>query len=264
MASCSDGGAPYSVKFAANVGGQPFQCGNSYPNIGTTMTTIQPEDFRLYVHGVSLLRANNEAHPLTLAQDRKWQLQDIALLDFEDGTGQCNTNSPETNMVVTGRAPQHGDYVGVQFTIGVEPSMDHLDSATAAAPLNDPALWWSWSGGYRYVRLDVQSSKNPTWNFHLGAEYCTGAAASAITCKFNDESTVTLMGFNPAQSTVAIDLAALYADSDLDHQVDGVTEFVAGCMSDPMNAQCKPLFNKIGLQFESADPGPAQTVFSVQ
>ena len=142
--------------------------------------------------------------------------------------------------------------------------MDHLNSATAAAPLNDPALWWSWAGGYRYLRLDVQSTKNPLWNFHLGAEYCTGANNTSITCKFDDQATITLMNFNPAQSKVAIDLTALYANSDLDHQIDGVTEFIAGCMTDPMNDQCPPLFGKIGLQFESASPGPAQSVFVVQ
>ncbi len=264
LGGCGDGTAPYTVTFAPIVNGMPFKCGATYTNIGTTNTTIQPLDFRMYVHGVTLIRANGEQHPLALTQDQKWQLQDIALLDFEDGTGLCNTNSPETNFSVVGRAPQHSDYVGVEFTLGVEPTMDHLDSATAAPPLNDPALWWSWAGGYRYLRLDVQSNQNPSWNFHLGAEYCTGANNTAITCKFDDQATITLMSFTPSKSSVAIDLTSLYANSNLDKQPDGVTEFVPGCMSDPMNDQCPPLFNKIGLQFESANPGPAQSVFVVQ
>ena len=135
LAGCSDGTTAYSVTFAPIVNGMPFQCGATYTNIGVTQTTIQPQDFRMYVHGVTLIRANGEQHPLVLTQDKKWQFQDIALLDFEDGTGLCNTASPETNFSVVGRAPQHNDYTGVQFTLGVpadDGSLEFGDRGCAA------------------------------------------------------------------------------------------------------------------------------------
>ena len=36
-------------------------------------------------------------------QDGKWQLDDLALLDFEDGTSSCVNGTPEVNDRVTGR-----------------------------------------------------------------------------------------------------------------------------------------------------------------
>src|SRR5689334_12208816 len=88
LAGCgpgAGGGATYSIGFKALVAGAPFSCQSSYPSIGTSKTTIQPLDFRLYVHGVQLIRANGEPQPLTLKDDGKWQGQGVALLDFEDG-----------------------------------------------------------------------------------------------------------------------------------------------------------------------------------
>ena len=42
-------------------------------------------------------------------------------------------------------------------------------------------MWWSWVGGYRYFKLDVQSTENPEWFFHLGAENCIRLRRQAST-----------------------------------------------------------------------------------
>src|SRR6202012_4485200 len=114
LAGCSSN-PTYTVAFAPLVAGQPFSCSQTYPNIGTSMTTMTPQDFRMYVHDVSLVRAGGQTVPLKLTPDKTWQSETVTLLDFEDGTGQCMTNSPETNFNVVGTAPEHGDYTGVQF-----------------------------------------------------------------------------------------------------------------------------------------------------
>lgn len=251
----------YTIKFNPLVSGMPFSCTASYPNIGTTKTTIEPLDFRMYVHDVALVRAGGATEPLTLKADGKWQAMNIALLDFEDGTGTCMTGTTETNFNVVGSAPTQSDYTGVQFTLGVPMDMDHLDSATAAAPLNTPAMWWSWVGGYRYLRIDVQSLQNESWNFHLGAMDCVMTSPTDITCKYENQAVVALTTFSGTSATISMDLATLYADSDLDHQVDGVTDQVPGCMSGPGDPECPPLFNKVGLSFESTATPPAQTFF---
>ena len=103
LAGCG-GSSTYTVTFAPLVAGAPFSCSQTYPNIGTSMTTMTPMDFRMYVHDVALVRATGESVPLALTPDGKWQDANIALLDFEDGTGSCITNSPETNVTVTGTA----------------------------------------------------------------------------------------------------------------------------------------------------------------
>ncbi len=263
LAGCG-GNSTYTVTFAPLVAGAPFSCTQTYANIGTTKTTIAPMDFRMYVHDVSLVRASGEKVPLALTVDGKWQSATTALLDFEDGSGACMTNSPETNFSVVGTAPAHGDYTAVAFTVGVPADEDHLNAATAMPPLNQPAMWWSWVGGYRYMRLEVQSTKNPTWFFHLGAEACTGASTTSITCKYPDLAVISLASFKANTTKVAMDVATLFADSDLDHQIDGVVDTVPGCMSSTADPECPPLFSKLGLTFESNDPGPPQTFFAVQ
>jgi uncharacterized repeat protein (TIGR04052 family) len=263
LAGCGNSGATYSVTFAPLVAGAPFSCTQAYPNIGTSQTTITPIDFRMYVHNLQLVRASGEKVPLTLKADGKWQDTNIALLDFEDGTGTCMTNSPETNVTVVGTAAQHSDYQGVEFTVGVPADQDHLNAATAMPPLNQPSMWWSWVGGYRYLRIDVASTMNQAWFFHLGAEACTGASNMAITCKYPDLPIIALNGFSATTTRVTLDLATLFADSDLDAQSDPMVDPVTGCMSSTADPECPPLFAKLGLAFESNDAGPAQTFFAV-
>jgi uncharacterized repeat protein (TIGR04052 family) len=208
-----------------------------------------------------LVRASGEKVPLALHVDGVWQNANVAFLDFEDGSGSCMTNSPQTNFNVVGTAPSHSDYTGVAFTVGVPADQDHLNAATAMAPLNEPAMWWSWVGGYRYLRIEVQSTMNPTYFFHLGAEACTGASMTSITCKYPDYAIVALGNFKANTTKVALDLATLFADSNLDEQP--APGLIAGCMSATAQPDCPTLFGKLGLTFESTNPGPPQTFFMV-
>lgn len=245
----------FSVRFSPQVGTQPLSCSASYPNIGKTGTTIELLEFKMYVRDVTLVRANGEKHALKLDQDGTWQRDAIALLDFEDGTGTCDTGSPETRLEVVGRAPDFNDYTGLEFKVGLPEEQNHLDGATAPAPLNAPGMWWSWKGGYKFVRLEVRSTKNATWFFHLGASGCTGSTAEGYTCASTNQSTVALSGFDPEANQVVLDLAALYADSDLDHSVDFKTDNIAGCMSSLSDPECAALFSKVGL---TADGSPRE------
>jgi uncharacterized repeat protein (TIGR04052 family) len=256
-------GATYSVDFVPLVGGAPFSCSQSYPNIGTSQSTLTPEDFRMYVSGVTLVRAGGEKVPLQLKEDKTWQGDNIALLDFEDGTGGCNTASPETNMTIVGTAAAHDDYTSVQFTVGLPKDHDHLVATTAAAPLNQPAMWWSWVGGYRYLKVDVQTTTNPTYFFHLGAMNCSDGTATTIDCKYDNLATITLP-YAGSSAKVALDLATLFADSDLDFVPDQMTTFTTGCMSLSGDPQCPAPYGKLGLSFEDAGTPPAQTFFTAQ
>lgn len=246
----------FTVKFSPQVGEQSLRCDTAYAGIGKTGTTIELLDFKLYVRDVTLVRANGERHPLVLDQDGKWQRDTLALLDFEDGTGTCDTNSPETRLEVVGRAPDFTDYTGLEFKIGVPEELNHLDGATAPAPLNSPGMWWSWLSGYKFMRLDVHSSMNATWFFHLGSSGCTGNTAEGYNCSASNQSTVSLSGFDPTKNQVVLDVAGLYADSDLDHSIDNKTDRVAGCMSGLTDPECPALFSQVGL----AADGSAQAV----
>jgi hypothetical protein len=58
---------PVTLRFAAQVNGQPFACGQRYADIGSTRSTITPGDLRFYVSEVALVDETGRAVPVTLA-----------------------------------------------------------------------------------------------------------------------------------------------------------------------------------------------------
>lgn len=143
-----------AINFAAYVGEEEFVCGKSYQGVGTEESTITPTDFRFYVSNVALIDQEGNAVPLKLEQDGKWQYQNTALLDFEDGTSACDNGTTEINTTVVGKIPQ-GDYQSLQFTLGVPQNLNHEDAAIAPSPLNLTSMWWNWQGGYKFLRVDL-------------------------------------------------------------------------------------------------------------
>ena len=97
------------------VGREKFGCGKTYDGIGTNGSRIAPRDFRLYVHDMRLIDESGKSVPVELEQDGKWQLDDVALLDFEDATAGCVNGTPDLNDRVIGRVPA-GRYSGLLFT----------------------------------------------------------------------------------------------------------------------------------------------------
>jgi uncharacterized repeat protein (TIGR04052 family) len=255
--------APLSLQlpFAATVNGEPFACGQTFEGLGTGPDPVELLDLRFYVHSLALLDAAGAATPVALTADGVWQSEEVALLDFEDGIGGCATGSPETHTTVTGTAPA-GDYVGLAFQIGVPAALNHLDAATAAPPLNDTGLWWSWTGGYKFLKIDARTARGTDFVFHLGATNCEKQDDGSYTCTLDNEAGVTLADFDPTQSAVSIDLARLYAASDLSGQIpDG--DMMPGCMSSEGDPECRALFAALGLPWEGNPSPGAQSLFSV-
>jgi uncharacterized repeat protein (TIGR04052 family) len=247
LVGCGGGEKKYTINFAAQVRDQALVCDATYRDIGTAGSTLRLLDFKAYVRDVTLVRANGERHPLALDQDGTWQHDSLALLDFEDGSGTCDTGSPETHTAITGTAPEFDDYNGMEFKLGVPEEINHLDLATAEAPLNFPGMFWSWKGGYRFLRLDVRSASNPLFIFHLGASGCEGTPGDGYTCAADNQASFSFPDFDPDQHRVVFDIAALLAGSDLDRPIDGQTDFVAGCMSTESDPECPPLLTRVGL-----------------
>lgn len=254
----------YSLQFAGRVSGEPFLCNTTYAGIGNPPRDIEALDFRFYLYDVTLISADGTEHPLTLTQDQTWQRDNVAFLDFEDGTGKCETGSPATRTVVEGTAPEM-DYTGVKFTVGIPAAMNHLDAATAPAPFNIPGMWWSWGGGYKYMRIEVATAANPAYYWHHGATNCSGDVSAGFACQFDNLATITLDNFDPATDRIAFDLATFYQDSNLEQPQDYVTDFVSGCMAFSGDPECPTLFGKLGLMFEDAEgTSPQQSVFTVE
>jgi uncharacterized repeat protein (TIGR04052 family) len=260
VVACDDssGEVDVEIPFAARVGEQQVACGVTFAGIGTTQSTFSLRDFKIYVTDVVLVSKSGTEVPVALAQDGVWQRDAIALLDFEDGTGDCDTGSPATNRSIRGTVPS-GDYTAVRFTIGLSPELNHLDAATAPAPLNVPGMWWSWKGGYKFIRLDVKTRGNPAYYLHLGSSACTGDSVAGYSCAAGNTPRVTVGDFRLGSSTVRFDVGKLWAEVDLDRPIDMRTDFVNGCMSSATDPECPTVLQHFGLQ--NGVGGDSQNVF---
>lgn len=254
----------YTVQFSPLVAGAPFACGQEYSGVGLAASSIRPLDFRMYVHNVQLVRANGEKVAFELEQDRTWQKDAVALLDFEDGTAECETGSPQKNESLRGSAPSHDDYAGLEFDVGIPREMNHLDAAVAPAPFNAPGMWWSWTGGYKFLRLDFRSTEHQAWYIHLGATGCSGSVAEGFNCDFTYLPHVVLSGFDPTENLVSLDAASLLSGSNPDIDLEGSEDMMPGCMSNSGDPECGPLFERLGLRVGETTLTPeTQTFFGV-
>jgi len=262
-----DSGATASdvtIRFAAKVGDAPFRCGATFEGVGTTGGQWRPTDFRFYVHDLRVVTAAGEA-PVTLRQDGRWQHESVALLDFEDRSGQCANGTTDTNAQVVGTLPAGttGPITALRFRLGVPFALNHANSATAPSPLNLSTLWWNWQGGYKFARIDgqVANAMNPMatdWYIHVGSTGCDGTAMGGVTrCAEPNRVEVELAGFDPARNTVVADLGRLLSGSDV-----RVSAGAPGCMSGLADPECPVVLRGFGITV-AGTPG-AQNFFRVE
>jgi uncharacterized repeat protein (TIGR04052 family) len=261
VAATSGPAAPFTLSFRAKVGAQPFSCTATYAGIGTSASTIAPRDFKMYVSDIRLLTASGAEVPMQLTQDGTWQLDNLALVDFEDQTGSCTNGTPQVRTVVEGSAPA-GVYSGVKFVLGVPFSRNHVDASTAPSPLNLSSMFWSWNGGYKFLRADFTSTGLPGgFNIHLGSTGCNGATATtpptSCTAPNRPEYTIQL---DPAAEVIVADLASLIATTNVD--VNQAAS-APGCMSAPTDGDCNEIFPRLSLAIGGI-PAAAQNFFRVE
>lgn len=262
LAACSSdepGDQSVAITFRPQVGDAAFSCTATYTDIGTAASDVQFTDFKLYVSDVRLVTASGAEEPVSLAQDGEWQLDNVALLDFDNGTGNC-AGSTETNYQVTGTVPA-GSYTGIKFTMGIPFALNHGDVATAAAPLNSTDMFWIWNFGYKFLKVDLATTGQPGGFFvHIGSTGCNGATFTSppTLCDFPNRATVTLTGFNAANQVIVVDPKAILAASNVNE--DNGDE--PGCMSSQTDPECEPIFSRIGLPFDE-EPAGAQQLFRV-
>jgi uncharacterized repeat protein (TIGR04052 family) len=275
------------IPFAAEMAGQPFTCAASFAGVGTTQSTVQFGDFRLFVSNVRLIGAEGAEVPVTLAQDGIWQLAGTALIDFEDATGACANGTAETNTTLRGTAPE-GSYTGLAFDIGVPFAQNHGDPTLAASPLNLTAMFWTWAAGYKFIKIDLATSGQPLpapmkaamdgaadhsatmkdgpkgWALHLGSTGCASdskTTAPAADCANPNRVAVRLDGFVPGTGHVLIDPAPVLAGANVDVNAP---ETAAGCMSFPKDGDCPPVMSALGLGYDGTPAVGVQQMFSLR
>jgi len=262
LAGCETTGPRIEVAFAAVVNGQPFSCTQSYPGVGTPGSTITPQDLRMYVSGVTLTGGALGPTPFVLDDGPQQSKADgVALLDFEDGTGTCTTDSPPPHTTLTGSAPADA-YTGITFTLGVPQTIDQVVVTEARPPLDEPEMFQSGGVGYRYLTADVGTQVNPTWTFHLGADTCSATSDQSLVCKYPNLASIELDGWR-STSTIVFDLGVLLATSNLD-ATPLPPDTIAGCDSGDGDPECPPLFGQLGMTFEGMGTAGTQRVFTVR
>lgn len=248
-----------AVRFDARAGEQSLRCGQSYSGIGSTNASITLQDFRIYVSNFRLVGRDGGETPLQLTSDGVFQNDRVALLDFENASGNCNGNAA-TNTVVRGRAPA-GDYVGLAFDIGVPVELNHQDTTLAAPPLNFSALTWAWRYGYKFTTIDLETGRPQDaasampghaasgFSIHLGSVDCGDGSPRTPPerpCATPNRPTYRLDAFDPETQIVVLDLAALVEASDVTGNAPGS---VSGCMSGAGDDDCVAIMDRFGLSF---------------
>lgn len=247
---------PFTITFEGRVGAEVFSCASTYKGLGVAATDVKIADYRLYIHEVRLHEKGGGDVPLTLDQDGVWQVQDLALLDFEDKSGSCSNGTVETNKKIVGKAPAR-DYDGISFRLGVPFALNHADASVAPSPLNLSGLFWSWNAGYKYMRVDtIPEGGSGPFLFHLGSTDCEGdfADGGVKICARPNIADVVLTGFDPAKNKVVVDYGAIVANSDLSKDMGGAP----GCMSGATDPECAPIFKLVGIDITDGTVHPEQ------
>jgi uncharacterized repeat protein (TIGR04052 family) len=244
--ACSRRPIELVIPFEALNGDAVIRCDS--PESGPRLT-----DLRFYVASVQAIRVDGVAVDIRLHPDDQWQQAELALLDFENGTGACDNGTLATNTVLRGTLPA-GEYRGLLFTIGVPFELNHGDPLLAAAPLDDAAMHWHWRAGYKFMRAGIRTADDGFW-IHLGSTGCEGTVQNITGCRFPNRVEVLLPEFVPGDDSVVVDLAALLRETDL------LDTHATDCSSGPAEQSCEVPFRALGLDFATGTVLNAQNVF---
>ncbi|TPV93202.1 MAG: metallo-mystery pair system four-Cys motif protein [Myxococcales bacterium FL481] len=248
-----DGEVELRIPFRLVAGDEPVACDEPVEGIGTgeDPPPLQLIDAGLFLHGFSLVDGDGEDVPFRLHQGGDWQLDSLVLLDFATDAGPwCEAiNSPETNTEVLGYVAEDADVAGVQFHLGVPDALNHLSVLDADPPLSVARMFWSWTAGYRYLKLDFGLERDGTegmFLFHPGAEGCD-LTDDEYHCD-DYRNAAYQVALDPSEEAVALDIAVLWGQVDLMQS--------GGCMGSGVvpvpdgedgETVCPTIYGEIGL-----------------
>ncbi len=267
-----------ALQFAARVGAAEANCSDSYPDVGsnamgTESYEITFRDIRFYVSDIVLIDSDENEVELALDQDSPWQHEGVALLDFEDGTGACESGTAETNTEVIGTVPT-ADYTGIRFQIGVPYDLNHSDVNTAESPLNEVAMNWNWLNGRKFVKIEINTDNSldgagslevDQWNIHLGS-ICPGKdptmpPGSEDDCIRPGRPQVAFDAFDPTSDVLVADIGALLSGVNIEEDLGAMP--VIGCQSLPpadnntiggvMVTDCDDIWANWGMDWSTGD-----------
>jgi|JI10StandDraft_1071094.scaffolds.fasta_scaffold80964_2 uncharacterized repeat protein (TIGR04052 family) len=225
-------------------------------------------DLRFYIYDIKLVKADGTTSDFTLTPDGVWQSSRVALLDFETGTGTCTGGTTATNTSIRGSYPA-GSYTGIKFSVGVPFDLNHLNSTTQSAPLNNSAMFWSWQSGYKFLKFEFKINESTaTTNYvHIGSNGCPASNATGpnAACASPNRATFTVSKasgtINFATESVAIDVKALLNGTNANATAGGA---VISCMPGNGTTACNTILTNIGITSGTGESSGTQTTFSIK
>jgi len=297
--------ARQSIEFRALVGAEPWSCSGTYL-IGSPPSEARPSHLRFFVSDLALTTPDGQSVPLVL-EDSVWQgnFDDVghtvALLDFDDATGNCRFTDPDTNTIITGWAPENLDYTGASFRIGVPGALNHLDAGLAPPPMNRPGMWWSWRDGHMTLRASFDTLGNDSnrpqtaedtshpagWQLWLAETVfgeCTEMPVGQFNCPEEQQPQVVLDAFDGTTDYVSLDFGTLLADVDLartefdtapedvEPQISDPTitpypmpDYFSGFFMDRIDGEGAVILEKLGIDWMTlSPPDPTRQVFATR
>lgn len=293
---------PVSINFSAEIDGKPFACGQTYEGLGAAGTAVTVTDYRMFVSDASLVKADGGLQPIALEQDGQWQLETLALLDFEDGKHGCaGSGNAAMNTTLRGTVPA-GEYVGLSFTLGVPFGQNHIDPTLSPAPLNTTGMFWNWQNGFRFVRIDMvpvaadahamdhahteadsgnhghsedghsdnghsghaqgDDERASGWFLHLGSTQCAAESRTEAPSQCANPNHVTVTFTDFDPASNIVVIDPAKVVAEADLTLN-TADTSPGCMAFPGDADCNTVMTKLGLPYDGI-AADAQQLLSVR
>ena len=233
-----------------------------------------------------LIDATGKATPVYMTENAN-QAKNLALLNFGyDSTGVGTACTASYNTAVVGKV-KPGTYVGISMTMGVPvrsadmtTKLNHADPANAVTtpePLQNTSMNWAWQSGRKFMKLEFRpdfaapatggiikanGSSTTKWNVHIGSTGCAGdpTTGKETACTNANRLALNFANFNATSQKIVLDLAALFAKSDVTFEGGGAV----GCMSGTTDPECPAIFKALGLGLTGANAGRTLTGADVQ
>ncbi len=263
------------INFVAKVGDEVLKCSENgktvkYEKLGITGDdNITIKDFRFFVYDFQLIDTNGKTHDINLSTNSyqyndKNSSESVAMLDFEDGTGDCNEsgNTSGTNKQIIGSVVD-GNWSKIKFTLGVPFWLNHNHLPDVEA-LNHSKMLWNWAAGRKFTKFEAvpDSNRSMIWYFHLGSTGCVDSDSNGVTNSCSQPNRVEIeLPFNSESKSIVIDYAELLKNSEMSFDLGGAK----GCMSALDDPECKTMFEPIGIDVYKKDGiSNSQSIFYVE
>jgi len=227
--------------------------------LGSTNVEGTISDFRYFISDVKLKMSDGSTQVLKLENNSNQYYSEangsVAILDFEDNTGNCINRGNDTpmNKSIVGDVNPTAAVEGIEFTVGVPLTLNHTEFPDIPV-LNKQSMLWSWATGRKFTKLEINptddlNSTGDIFNFHLGSTGCA-STNGVVNCTQPNRVVMKFDNFDPKTQKIVLDYSKLLTHTDIKKDGGGAK----GCMSGLTDPECKydagQMFHMIGLEDE--------------